>query len=99
MTVPDLDTKRLAQILGLGCGFLPVHVAADDVARGKLVAKRVETPQPPLRLHLAWRESRPGNALAWWIDAVSRADWALGAPAAEPQPAARRRRKHAPRVS
>ncbi len=88
LTVPDIETKRIAQRLGLGCGFLPVHVAAVDVAQGRLVAKRVEAPQPPVRLHLAWRESRPGKALAWWIDAVSRADWALGAPAG-PAPRAR----------
>src|SRR6266540_1901673 len=81
LTVPDLDTKRSAHVLGLGCGFLPMHVAADDLALGRLVAKRVESPPPPLRVHVAWRETRPGNALAWWIDAVSRADWALGAPA------------------
>ena len=42
LTVPDLDTKRSAHVLGLGCGFLPMHVAADDLALGRLVAKRVE---------------------------------------------------------
>jgi DNA-binding transcriptional LysR family regulator len=98
LIVPDLETKRVAQVMGLGCGFLPVHVAADDIARGRLVAKRVEAPQPPLRLHVSWRESRPGNALAWWIDAVSRADWALGAPAAPPA-RARRKRPRASRVT
>jgi DNA-binding transcriptional LysR family regulator len=96
LTVPDLETKRVAQVIGLGCGFLPAHIAADDVASGRLVAKQVESPQDPVRLHVAWRESRPGNALAWWIDAVSRADWALGGPAAAPgsrkKPRARRTR-------
>ena len=92
LTVPDLETKRVAHVLGLGCGFLPAHIAADDLAHGRLVAKRVESQPPPLRLHVAWRDARPGNALAWWIDAVSRADWALGAPASAPTRASRRRR-------
>jgi len=28
-----------------------------------------------VRLHAAWREARPGRALAWWIAAVTQADW------------------------
>jgi len=95
LTVPDLETKRAAHVLGLGCGFLPAHVAAADIAGGRLLLKRVESPPPPLRLHVAWREARPGNALAWWIDTVSRADWALGAPAPSAPRAPRRRRSGA----
>jgi DNA-binding transcriptional LysR family regulator len=95
LTVPDLDSKRVAQELGLGCGFLPAHIAAEPIARGRLIAKRVEAPTTPLRIQLAWREPRPGKALAWWIDAVSRADWALGAAALHPppRPPLRRRRR------
>ncbi len=91
MTVPDLETKRAAQVLGLGCGFLPVHIASADIGHGRLVAKRVESPPPPLRVHVAWRETRPGNALAWWIDTVSRADWAFGAQAPSPSSTPSRR--------
>ena len=29
------------------------------------------------RLHAAWREVRPGKALAWWIDAIAREDWSF----------------------
>jgi DNA-binding transcriptional LysR family regulator len=93
LVVPDLETKRAAHVLGLGCGFLPTHLAAVDVASGRLVVKRVESPPDPLRVHVAWREAKPGNALAWWIDAVSRADWAFGAPAAEPRRPVRKRRR------
>jgi DNA-binding transcriptional LysR family regulator len=94
LTVPDLETKRAAHVLGLGCGFLPAHIAAPDIAEGRLVVKRVESPPTPLRLHVAWRETRPGNALAWWIEAVSRADWALGAPAPSAPRATSRHRRH-----
>lgn len=93
LTVPDLETKRAAHVLGLGCGFLPAHIATADIAAGRLVVKRVESPPLPLRVHVAWRETRPGNALSWWIDTVSRADWALGAPAPPASHAPSRRRR------
>ena len=75
MTVPDLETKLAAQVAGLGCGYLPLSVAATEIAAGRLVVKSVEDPRPPQRIHAAWRIPRPGHALAWWIDAVGRADW------------------------
>jgi DNA-binding transcriptional LysR family regulator len=71
LTVPDLAAKVAAQAAGLGCGFLPAHLAAPELRAGRLVVRRVEEPRPPLRLNVAWRAERPGNALAWWIDAVT----------------------------
>ncbi len=75
LTVPDLDAKLAAQVAGLGCGFLPASVAAADVAAGRLVIKSIDTPRPPVRVSAAWKVARPGNALAWWTEAVTRADW------------------------
>lgn len=75
LTVPDLRAKLAAQVAGLGCGAMPWYLAADDVAAGRLVVKALETVRPPARISAAWRESRPGNALAWWIDAIARNDW------------------------
>jgi hypothetical protein len=37
--------------------------------------KALEAGRAPSRVQAAWRESRPGRALAWWIDAVTRNDW------------------------
>jgi DNA-binding transcriptional LysR family regulator len=94
LTVPDLATKVAAQVAGLGCGFLPMHYAAPELAAGRLVAKAIDVPRAPLRMVAAWRAPKPGKALAWWIDAVSRADWSFGAPApraAEREPDRRRR--------
>ena len=87
LTVPDLEAKLAAQVLGLGCGFLPFAIAAADIAAGRLVMRTVETPRPPLRAHAAWRTLRPGKALAWWIDAIGQADWRYLA--AAPAPSAR----------
>lgn len=75
LTVPDLQAKLAAQAAGLGCGALPWCLAADEVAAGRLVVKSLETARPPARISAAWRESRPGKALAWWIDAIGRTDW------------------------
>jgi len=75
LTVPDLRAKLAAQVAGLGCGAMPWYLAADDVSAGRLVVKALETVRPPARISAAWRESRPGKALAWWIDAIARNDW------------------------
>ena len=82
LIVPDLASKDAAQIAGLGCGWLPGHLAAEHVTSGRLVVKATEVPRPDARVQLVWRDARPGKALAWWIDAVMATDWrflALGA--------------------
>jgi DNA-binding transcriptional LysR family regulator len=90
LTVPDLDAKLAAQVAGLGCGFMPFALAAGAIDAGRLVVRRVEVPRPPLVLHAAWRAARPGRALAWWIDAATRADWRFLALAPTARPPARR---------
>jgi DNA-binding transcriptional LysR family regulator len=82
LTVPDLPAKLAAQVAGLGCGWLPAYLAAAHVAAGELVIKAMEMPRPPGPIFAAWRELRPGKALAWWIDAIAQTDWrylAIGA--------------------
>ena len=93
--MPDLDAKLAAQVAGLGCGFLPYPLAADAIASGRLVVRAVETPRPPARAHLAWRSAKPGKALAWWIEAATRADWRYlaAAPAPAQAPVVRGRRR------
>lgn len=93
LTVPDLDAKLAAQVAALGCGWLPAYLAAADVTAGRLVIKATEMPRPTTPIHAAWRELRPGKALAWWIDAIDAADWrflAIGAIAGRIAPSARR---------
>jgi len=75
LTVPDLQAKLAAQVAGLGCGAMPWYLASDEVAAGRLVVKALDAHRPPSRVQAAWRESRPGKALAWWIDAIARTDW------------------------
>jgi DNA-binding transcriptional LysR family regulator len=72
LTVPDLDAKLAAQVAGLGCGNVPLHMAAPLIAQGRLIVKEVEQPVPAVRLFLGWRAERTGKALEWWLDAVAR---------------------------
>ena len=92
LTVADLQAKLAAQVEGLGCGALPWYLAADEVAAGRLVVKAVETPRPPARTVVAWREPRPGRALAWWIEAIGLSDWRFLALGPAPQPGRARTR-------
>lgn len=75
LTVASLADKRAAQVAGLGCGWLPWFLAAEDVAAGRLVSRNVDVQRPPARIVAAWRETRPGKALAWWLEAVGNSDW------------------------
>lgn len=67
-TVPDLCTKRDAQVAGLGIGFLPAHLIGPDLAAGRLVMKQVEEPKADTPFFVAWRGSDPGRALRWFIE-------------------------------
>jgi DNA-binding transcriptional LysR family regulator len=90
LTVADLPAKVAAQVAGLGCGFLPAHLAADHVRAGRLVVKAVDAAPPPRPTAIAWRAERSGKALQWWIEAITRSgigqQLAAGAPAPQSRP-------------
>lgn len=71
LTVPNMATKLEAQLRGLGCGFLPEHLAAPYVATGRLVQRRVSRPARVIPLTYAWRHATsraaPRPALEWWL--------------------------------
>jgi DNA-binding transcriptional LysR family regulator len=73
-TVPTMQSKLDAHLRGLGCGFLPLHLAQPFINSGKLVAKTVQ--QRALRVartHYAWRgqtRENQGLALTWWLKAL-----------------------------
>ena len=66
--VPTLQAKIAAQVAGLGVGYVPPHLAADEIASGALVVKKVEAERERTLLRIAWREGEEGRALAWWRD-------------------------------
>jgi DNA-binding transcriptional LysR family regulator len=72
LTVPSMEAKLAAQIAGLGVGHLPTSLAADAIARGKLVARTLLHGRADVDvvLHLAWRGDARGKAVDWWRGAL-----------------------------
>lgn len=66
LAVPDMRSKIAYQMAGLGFGFLPEPYVRDALARGALIAKKVEEPRGPDAFHLAWRTGEEGQAIRWW---------------------------------
>ncbi len=68
LTVSTMEAKLDAQIMGLGVGYLPQHLARPALESGKLVRKRVEDENDRVtHLSLAWRSRDAGKALKWWL--------------------------------
>jgi DNA-binding transcriptional LysR family regulator len=70
LVVPSMEAKVAAQLAGLGVGYVPEHLAAEALARGALVARRVQAERGErntTRVHLAWRADARGKALDWWL--------------------------------
>ncbi len=69
LSVPDQETKRKAILAGLGVGFLPKRLIADDLARHRLVAPRLSFADISTHeLCYAWRAGESGRGLAWLTD-------------------------------
>jgi DNA-binding transcriptional LysR family regulator len=75
LTVHDLESKLLAQRMGLGVGNLPRHLAEQEVAAGRLVTKRTEEAKISTALFLAWRTAHKGKALAWFVKRLREPGW------------------------
>jgi len=71
MTVPDFNYKVAALCSGLGCGYLPRHVAAESLHSGRLLQRSTAQGEVAAAVHLAWREPIRGKALAWFIQAFA----------------------------
>ncbi|AZW18860.1 LysR family transcriptional regulator [Bordetella hinzii] len=69
IVMPTMRAKIEAQIRGLGCGYLPLTLAAGAITQGLLVTCATEDLMPPTeQVVYAWRAERPGQALGWWLD-------------------------------
>lgn len=67
LAVPDLQSKREAQLRRLGVGYLPRCLIEDDLDSGRLVAKTVNGGNHQPRAFMAWRTQQKGKALNWFI--------------------------------
>lgn len=82
LSVPDQQTKHEAIRRGLGVGFLPAPLVAEDINAGQLHAPRLAfANDETVRLCYAWRAGEAGRALKWFsarIDAgVHAGEWML----------------------
>ncbi len=82
LTVNSMADKIELQARGLGCGFVPLHLARPYLERGALVLKAVERERQVGQMGYAWRcaagpqgERRPpaGLALQWWLQQLGSA--------------------------
>lgn len=68
-TVPNLEIKRRAQLMGLGVGYLPRTMITWDLEQGLLIEKRTEVgDSTPFRLWYAWHTENQGKGLSWFIE-------------------------------
>lgn len=80
--VNHVEAKIAAQVLGLGIGFIPRHLAQPYLSQGLLVAKTVAMPRPAQTMYIAWRKNRGGNAMQWFLQRLCQTgtgqlDWGL----------------------
>jgi DNA-binding transcriptional LysR family regulator len=61
LTVPDMQSKLEAQVVGLGVGYLPKKLAQRYAEQGKLIIKQVSEPKTLAPTFLAWRNHRKNN--------------------------------------
>jgi DNA-binding transcriptional LysR family regulator len=77
----DLGAKHALLVEGIGWGNMPRHAVTADLAAGRLVA--LDLPEaPPLLygLHALWRrDTRPGPASSWMLEALTLRCEAAGA--------------------
>lgn len=73
--VASMQAKLDAQILGLGVGFLPKHMAQPALLTGELVVLPCSIPRPNMPAYIAWRKDNKGRSLHWFIDTFSTVNW------------------------
>ena len=74
LTVPDMGAKVAAQLGGLGCGNLPLHLALPHIQAGRLVPKLLRESRVAATLHYAGCTSGRGKALLWFLKCLADAD-------------------------
>lgn len=73
--VASMQAKLEAQLMGLGVGFLPRHIANSALLSGELIALPCNIPRPNMPAYMAWRKDNNGRALRWFIEACSAINW------------------------
>ncbi|MCG7500081.1 LysR family transcriptional regulator [Vibrio sp. Of7-15] len=76
--VNSMESKLLAQMEGIGIGFLPEHIARPYIESGKLVEKQCAIPRPKQDIFIAWhKEKNEGRAFNWFKQRLCAIDWGI----------------------
>jgi DNA-binding transcriptional LysR family regulator len=73
ISVPNMAAKLAAHRLGLGVGFVPEDLAAEDIAAGRLVKLAVADAQENEPAMLGWKTSNRGQALGFMLERLRQA--------------------------
>lgn len=78
ITVANIEMKRQFQRAGLGVGFLPKMLVAQDLQDGTLIEVILEEPRQAEPLWLATRSGDNGEAASWWYKKLNRQCFTAG---------------------
>lgn len=67
LTVPTMDAKVTAHVMGLGIGWLPRQRAEREIQNGRLVRLATQFNKPGSEVVMAWRPANAGKALKWFV--------------------------------
>jgi DNA-binding transcriptional LysR family regulator len=71
ITVPTVEKKIEAHLLGLGVGYLPLHRIGAQLESGELVTIQLANYESRnSELSMAWRKDNKGKALAWFVNSI-----------------------------
>lgn len=70
IVVYDFQSKVAVLVAGLGCGFLPRHIAQPLLLSGMLVEKQVMSFRQKDVSYIGWRTRGEGLAARWWREQV-----------------------------
>ncbi len=73
LTVPSIEKKIEAHLLGLGVGYLPIHRIQQELKSAQLVTLALEKPEDRSHdLCMAWRKDNQGKALTWFVKNIQK---------------------------
>ena len=70
LRVASMQQKILAQLQGVGVGFLPRHKIQNYLDSGELVELSIEKEAPLTHQYCAWRSTNTGRATQWFVDKI-----------------------------
>ena len=75
--VNSMETKLMAQMDGIGVGFLPEHIARPYIENGQLVEMKCAIPRPNQDIFIAWHKESQGRAFDWFKQRLCVIDWGM----------------------